>query len=205
MKSVFLGFGITLCVILSVIIVLTINGRNMRTNELNDALNSSLEETVRNLKDDNTYSINNADEYVADFMEAFLVQINSDSTVTINVLGVDYEKGLLSVEVIESYKHSNGNNGSVSAIRTVIFEQATESSDSVADEQVKITYMLPHNIIYKEFTVKKGSDIIMPQNPSIDGKEFLQWNVNGSTYSLIDRDNHKVKATKNISLVAVFE
>lgn len=177
----------------------------MRQNELNDAVDSALKDTVENQFDDTTYSVNSNDEFVADFIEALLIQINSDSTITVNVLGVDYEKGLLSVEVIESYKHPNGNIGAVSAMKTVIFEQDTNNSSSVTDEQVKITYLLADNIIYKEFTVKKDSDIIIPQNPSMNGKTFLQWNVNGSRYTLTDKDNHKVKATGNISLVAVFK
>ncbi len=57
------------------------------------------------------YSVNSNDELVADFMEALLVQINSDSTVVVNVLDVDYQKGLLSVEVIEKYKPPYWNRG----------------------------------------------------------------------------------------------
>jgi len=125
MKSVFLGFGITICSIISIVIVMTLCGTNMRQNELNDSVDSALKNTVENQFDDMTYSVNSNDELVADFMEALLVQINSDSTIVINVLDVDYQKGLLSVEVIEKYKHPIGTEGQVSVKRTAIMDQYT--------------------------------------------------------------------------------
>ena len=125
MKSVFLGFGITICSIISIVIVMTLCGTNMRQNELNDSVDSALNNTVENQFDDMTYSVNSNDELIADFMEALLVQINSDSTIVINVLDVDYQKGLLSVEVIEKYKHPIGTEGQVSVKRTAIMEQYT--------------------------------------------------------------------------------
>lgn len=129
MKSVFLGFGITICSIISIIIIMTLCGTNIRQNELNDAVDSALQDTVENQFDDTTYSVNSNDEFVADFMEALLVQINSDSTVVVNVLDADYQKGLLSVEVIEKYRHPIGTEGQVSVKRTVIMEQYFVSSN----------------------------------------------------------------------------
>ncbi|MEA5008187.1 hypothetical protein [Clostridium tyrobutyricum] len=123
MKNVFLGFGITICSITAIVIVMTLWGINIRQNELNNAVNGALKETIENQFDSKTYSINSNDELVADFMEALLVQINSDSTVVVNVLDVDYQKGLLSVEVIEKYKHPIGTEGQVSVKRTAIMEQ----------------------------------------------------------------------------------
>ena len=125
MKNVFLGFGITICAIISIVIVMTLCGTNMRQNELNRAVDSALQETVENQFDSKTYSVSSNDEFVADFMEALLVQINSECSIIVNVLDVDYQKGLLSVEIIEKYKHPIGTEGQVSVKRTVIMEQYT--------------------------------------------------------------------------------
>lgn len=125
MKNVFLGFGITICAIVSIVIVITLCGTNMRQNELNRAVDSALQDTVENQFDSKTYSVSSNDEFVADFVEALLVQINSDCSIKVNVLDVDYQKGLLSVEVIENYKHPIGIEGQVSVKRTVIMEQYT--------------------------------------------------------------------------------
>lgn len=123
MKNVFLGFGITICAIISIVIIMTLCGINMRQNELNRAVDSALQDTVENQFDSKTYSVSSNDEFIADFMEALLVQINSDCSIKVNVLDVDYQKGLLSVEVIEKYKHPIGTEGQVSVKRTVIMEQ----------------------------------------------------------------------------------
>lgn len=123
MKSVFLAFGITICSFLSIVIIMTLCGTNMRQNELKRAVDSALQDTVENQFDNTTYKVNSNDELTADFMEYLLVQINSDCTVVVNVLDVDYQKGLLSVEVIEKYKHPIGTEGQVSVKRTVIMEQ----------------------------------------------------------------------------------
>jgi hypothetical protein len=123
MKNVFLGFGITICAIISIVIVMTLCGTNMRQNELNRAVDIALQDTVENQFDSKTYSVSSNEEFIADFIEALLVQINSDCTVKINILDVDYQKGILSVEVIEKYKHPIGTEGEVSVKRTVIMEQ----------------------------------------------------------------------------------
>mgnify|MGYP001027610839 CR=1 FL=1 len=123
MKNVFLGFGITICAIISIVIVMTLCGTNMRQNELNRAVDIALQDTVESQFDSKTYSVSSNEEFIADFIEALLVQINSDCTVKINILDVDYQKGLLSVEVIEKYKHPIGTEGEVSVKRTVIMEQ----------------------------------------------------------------------------------
>lgn len=127
MKNVFLGFGITICAIISIVIIMTLCGTNMRQNELNravdSAVDSAVQDTVENQFNDITYSVSSNDEFIADFIEALLVQINSDCSVKVNVLDVDYQKGLLSVEVIEKYKHPIGTEGQVSVKRTVIMEQ----------------------------------------------------------------------------------
>ena len=70
-----------------------------------------------------------------------------------------------------------------------------------------MTYLVPSNginAIYKEFNVRVGSEIIIPQNPTIEGQTFLQWTLNGSKYILSDSDSNKVKIDEDISLLAEF-
>lgn len=126
MKNVFLGSVIMLCGVIFLVVVMTLGGKQLRQNELNRAVDGALEETVENQFNAKTYSVNNTNEFVVDFMETLLVQINSDSTIEIKVLDADYEKGLISVEVIEHFAHPVGTQGSVSVKRTVIMEQYTD-------------------------------------------------------------------------------
>lgn len=125
MKNAFLGFGITFCAIISIVIVMTLCGTNMRQNELNRSVDIALYGTVDTQFDEKTSFASSNDEFIAEFINALLVQINSDCSVKINVLDVDYQKGLLSVEVIEKFKHPIGKEGQVSVKRTVMMEQYT--------------------------------------------------------------------------------
>ena len=129
MKNVFLGSVITMCGVLFLVIVMTLSGKQLRANELRNAVDNALISTVENQFDEKSYDVNNTDEFIADFMQALLVQINSDCSIEIHILNVDQEKGLLSVEVIEHFYHPIGTEGQISVQRTVIMEQYSVSGD----------------------------------------------------------------------------
>ena len=193
-------------IIISMSIIFTVDGRRISNEETVDSLSSAIESSMQTLTD-NKYKITDNEEFIADFTQALLLQIESDSTVTFHVLDVDCEKGLLSIEVVEQYTHPNGKLGTVACVKTVIFEQDIESSLTDANRQVKITYLIPGNgtnTIYKDFSVQIGSEIIIPQNPTIEGKTFIQWTLNGSKYILSDHDRNKIKVDEDISLLAEF-
>jgi len=206
MKNTILGMCFVFLIVISISIIFTIDGRRMRNEEIVDCLSSSIESSMKTLAD-HKYKISDNEEFIADITQALLLQIESDSTITINILDVDYEKGILSIEVVEHNIYPNGNPSTVACVKTVILERDIGESLTEANRQVKITYLVPgngNNIIYKEFNIKKGSEIIIPQNPTIEGKTFLQWTLNGSKYILSDSDRNNVKADEDISLFAEF-
>lgn len=123
MKSIFLSFGLMICSVVSIVITMTLCGTSIRTNELNNAVDIALHSTVENQMDDTTYSVDNNEAFIADFLQVLLVQIQSDSGIEVRVLDVDYEKGLLSVEVSSKYNHPLGTEGIITVRRTVIMEQ----------------------------------------------------------------------------------
>jgi len=206
MKNTILGMCFIFLIVISMSIIYTIDGSRIRKEENTDSLSSAIESSMQTLVD-HKYKISNNEEFIADFTQALLLQIESDSTVIVNILDVDYNAGILSIEVVEHYKHPNGNSATVACVKTVIFEQDIDSSVSEANKQVKITFLIPdkgNNIIYKEFNVKKGSEIIIPKDPTLEGKKFHQWTLNGSRYILSDSDSNKVNVDENISLIAEF-
>jgi len=201
-------WGIVLVIIgvFMLLILSTIDGRRIRNQEATDSLRLAIESTIQDLNNEK-FNINDNQTFIADFIQALAIQIESNSTIAVNVLDVDYEKGMLSIEVVEHYMHPNGKTGTVACVKTVIFEQDINRIVIEAAKQVKITFLVPGNgtnVIYKEFNVKKGSEIIIPQNPTIEGKAFLQWTLNGSKYILSDLDRNKVKVDEDLSLLAEF-
>lgn len=190
--------------IISIGIVMTLDGRAVRLNEAEKSLSLSIDNTLENLMKRKNYTICTENELIADLMESLLIQIESSSTVEINVLDADSERGLLSIEVVEKFQHPNGKAGTISAVKTVLFESDRDSSLSKAETQITITYLLPGNILYKEYTIKKGSEIIVPKSPYMEEKTFLHWDVNGKKFPLTITGNQRVKVDEDIILTAVF-
>lgn len=100
----------------------TVENKTMRQNELDSNLDKALERTMEILTIDPVYQISKNDtEVAADFIENFLVNTTSDATFKIDIITVDPEKGLLDVQVSESYAQVIGT-GKVSARKTVILD-----------------------------------------------------------------------------------
>ena len=123
MKQMVFGMIALTMVVLFLTIIITVHGRTLRSSEVSQSLSEAMQTTMNHLLSQNAYSIADKDEFVADFLETFLLQVNSDSDITVHILKADYEKGLLSIEVVENYTHPNGEKGQVSACRTILLDK----------------------------------------------------------------------------------
>lgn len=151
-------------VLLSINISMTVNARDIRQQEAENALDSALEGTISTLSK-NTYSINNQEEYIADLVMALTEQIQSDSSVTIRVLDTDYDKGIMSIQVTETYKHINGKTGNVVTKKTVILEDKEHQDINNDVNMYTIQYLYPDNSVYKYMQVSEGTSLNEPVNP----------------------------------------
>lgn len=174
MRNIVLGFVFAAMILLSVNIVSTMNSRSTRSQELSDALDTALEGTLSTLSK-GTYDISDTDEYIADLMSNIAGQIQSDSELTVNILDADIEKGIMTVQVKEEYKHINGKTGAVTASKTVLLEEQQTTEDAEITDTVTINFYLPDNTLYKSYKVKKGTEISEPVAPS----ENIEWLENG--------------------------
>lgn len=122
MKTIVKGFCSIIIVIYFVLIMIGILYKSSRQYEVDTALNSSIMQTM-NVLYDKRYEINSNEELVSEFHRNLLLQINSTSNLIVNVYGLDYQKGLLDVELILEFKYIDGRTGEVSARKTVLIEQ----------------------------------------------------------------------------------
>lgn len=162
----------------------TVENKTMRQNELDSNLDKALERTMEILTIDPVYQISKNDtEVAADFIENFLVNTTSDAIFKIDIITVDPEKGLLDVQVSESYAQVIGT-GKVSARKTVILDD-WENPDNTyftirfcLDDKIikqvnihggdKITKgILPQSIAESETAVFKGWRMMMPQESDV--------------------------------------
>lgn len=197
MKNIIIGLFSIIILVLLFQISFSLYGRSTRQQEARDSIENAMKTAMNVLTDDREYRPESNEEFVSDFLEAFLMEIESKSNVTVNILDVNYEKGLLSVEGILQFKYPNGKESSVSAQRTIILEQFYHVVES---EKYTIQYIVDGQT-YKQYTLKEGTPYITPNTPTADGKTFQGWkNINTDT---IENINTKT-VTSNETYVAVF-
>lgn len=120
-KAIFCVLTILIILIFSMAYI-TIHGRQVRQNELNVALEQSMEKSISLLLENDGKPVSE-EEWIEMFCLDLSMQIASASDLTINILDADFEKGLLRVEVTLSYRNPIGTTSTVSSERMVLVEQ----------------------------------------------------------------------------------
>lgn len=217
MKHIIYGLTCMLLVIFIVTIILTVQGRTLRSTEAEHALAESVDSALSNVMEE-MYPIENAELFAADLLQALLVQTNSTSDLTVSILEADLAHGILSVEITESYSHPNGNKGTVSACRTVIFDKEVEEEP----ESHTVSFYTADKELYKAYTIPKDSYCSMPAAPKKEGKIFKNWRFvtggagvagqaettvesTGASKNVVASGGVPFAVTEDISLIAVFE
>lgn len=171
MKKVAFGIACGLVSVYVAILMLTLFGRAARQSEteymLAQAIGSSLSGVMQK---ENHVAADNG-ELVVDFLKSLLIQANSDSDIQVSILDADSQKGILSVEITEKYRHPNGKEGSVSQVRTVIFDRAQEKEAKYH----KVSFYTASDEIYKEYRLQEDSVCSIPVPPQKEGKRFVCW------------------------------
>ena len=179
-------------------------------------LEESIEQSLENLKIKKTYSIDNTDEFIADFVQNLILYIESDSEIKVEILSVDIEKGLLDVNVIETFEQPNGSTKSISCRKTVIMESYTDSPLNY----FTLRFLVPEDDDvdsfgeYKIITISEDGTVILPTvAPEKEGYTFKGWSYTkpaaSNSYSpeiisATDVDG-KLTVEENLVFYAVFE
>ena len=152
--------------------IMAVSGRMNRSMELKSNLPSAAEETAENLLT-KKYDIADKNQLEADFLETLAYAIDSDSNIRLKVNAADKEKQLLSVSVIEEFKHPNGKPGTVSYDRTAVVNKLQEE----ALETYQVSYYLTNTDTecYKCYTVHADDMVPVPKDPVVEGKTFTGW------------------------------
>lgn len=210
MKNVLIAAGLVVIIVFTTVISLTMFGHNTRQNEVEAALTSAVEQTLSNLMVEKHYSINNTHEFIADFTQRLVLGLDSDSEVTINILAMDMEKGLLDVEVVETYRQMDGSTGSASYRKTVILDEvpAEENGEEAPLGPCSITFMVesvaaPGSYeIYKMFTIPAGHNVIFPgKAPEKTDSTFVGWSLAADSAEIV---TSTMQASENMIFYAVF-
>lgn len=212
--------GALITTILVCILVLTgatifaIEGKTTRQNELDANLSSAMDRSMEIMTVDKKYDIENNEQLIADFIQNFLVRLNSNSDVTIDILGVDAEKGLLSVRATETFPSLFGES-SVSATRTIILDDY----ENTEEEYFEVTFYETYedgkfNDPLKQIHVYGGSTLahLNPVTPVKTGSVLKGWKmayeIDGEYYMTEqiynEEDFENLSVTKNLKFVSVW-
>lgn len=197
MKKIILSFSLGMMILTTVLIVMSVDAKDIRQDEINGSLPVALEAAVESAMaqtyEDRAYSTGDSDEFVMDFLEKFCMQIDSAEDIEVKVLDMDYEHGLMSVEVTASFPNAGGNISRISCVKTAVLEK---EQDTASQEYAQITFMT-NDEVYKVYSLPKGSNIIIPVNPEDTG--FRYWS---------DISGHQIDEsyviTEDMTIIAVY-
>lgn len=206
MRKMILYCLLGIAVILTIFSCISVHSRSAREDEAEQGLSEAIDATISAIFVNTTYNVASQEEFVADFIQGLLLNLESTSKVTVNVLAADEEKGILSVEVIETYQHINGKTGTVSECRTMIFDKVDEEDAEICTiylylsesdmQQEDGTY----EDCYKIYSAAAGEIVSIPGAHAEGSRTFKGWcTLDGKML----QDTFKIE--HSVSAYAVFD
>lgn len=197
MKHTIYGISLAVITMLVVAIVLGISGRNVRKNEMETSLNTAVEQSLEQLRNEKGYEIGSYQELIADFNQVLLLQMESDSDIQVNILTADVEKGILDVEITETYRNILGKEEQAVCRKSVVLEEYSEK---------KVYHMVTFLVdgeVYARYSIYEGGKLVQPKKmPEKEGARFCYWVRQGENREC---ELEEIVADGEIFLEAVFE
>lgn len=203
MKQTVLGTIVVTITLIVTSILFSIDSRTIRQQEIENALEEALKSCAESIWVNSTYAAQTENEFAADLIQTITTQIESDSAVSIRILDLDNEKGIVSAEAVLKYNYPNGKTGTVSTVKTVIMEKNVFNPDADIKQTYTVEFYLPdvpEDELYKQYKVLENAACIVPENPEIEGKTFVRWQTADGT----EVNPSTLQVVSDVSLFAVF-
>lgn len=203
MKQAVLGTVVLSITLIVASILFSLDSRTIRQQEIENALEEALKSCAESIWVNSTYAAQTENEFAADLIQTITTQIESDSAVSIRILDLDNEKGIVSAEAVLKYKYPNGKTGTVSTVKTVIMEKNVFNPDADIKQTYTVAFYLPdvpEDELYKQYKVLENAACIVPENPEIEGKTFVRWQTADGT----EVNPRTLQVVSDVSLFAVF-
>lgn len=203
MKQAVLGTVVLSITLIVASILFSLDSRTIRQQEIENALEEALKSCAESIWVNSTYAAQTENELAADLIQTITTQIESDSAVSIRILDLDNEKGIVSAEAVLKYKYPNGKTGTVSTVKTVIMEKNVFNPDADIKQTYTVAFYLPdvpEDELYKQYKVLENAACIVPENPEIEGKTFVRWQTADGT----EVNPSTLQVVSDVSLFAVF-
>ena len=193
MKTTAFGIASFMITFLSILIVLNITTQSQMDTKMQRELSKNMDSALTNAMISKHYTISSEDELIADVLGSIIQNTSENVSLDASVKAVDLEKGILSLQLAETYKKMNGKDKTITLSKTVVLEAEDDMSDTYLIEFVT------EDFNYKTYRIKSGETLVMPLEPNISGKTFASWTLNGA-----DVDVSTLIADKDYRFVARF-
>ena len=177
MKQIVFGIACVVIMILFAVALMTIEGQVARENELDNSLYSAMSQTM--FAQENTlYGSFKSDQAMREFFTDSLMtsvckgdddRRDEALNVSVDVLGLDRKKGLLSARVIEDFSYPNGAIGHVVREGTMIAEKKVIKHFTVTfmvDYSVTLNnaeYSVRRQRVLKKLILLEGDRVVLPK------------------------------------------
>lgn len=193
MKNLAIIISFVTITVMTFFIIQSLQIKEYRTVELSEAVDNALMAVMDNLANNKCYAIESDEELVEDFKEMLMTSIDADSEIIVDIISVDYQRGLLGVKVTENYKYLNNRNGSIVKSATVLIDQKKSEK-----RYFTIQYYV-NDSIYKSYRLAEGETVIIPKEPVWEGHNFTAWSCESGEMS------EKDTVTGNQTYYAMFD
>ncbi|MBQ1597580.1 MAG: hypothetical protein IIT72_00130 [Lachnospiraceae bacterium] len=188
-------------ILMVVLAIMTVHGRDLRQGELEEALSLSAKQALEGAVISGDTKVHDKDALSASFMQLFLNRIKGEEDpglkVQVDILQADVKKGMLCVHAKEWYTHPDGRKGSCEATATYIVERESRKKSCQVSyyipwdiaRELGLDYVKGENTLYRRFAVSEGKKIKDPGVPPDVGKmHFTGWEaVDGITIGSVAR------------------
>lgn len=99
-------------------------GRYLYENELEKNLEEAVSQTVEEVMEEQSFDMENKNEFIALFLEKFVGSSQNDVDMTVKVISADPVKGLLDIEVSERPVFLGRIENEITVRRTVLFDRS---------------------------------------------------------------------------------
>jgi hypothetical protein len=176
MKNLMIGLMMALITGLVIMALMIISSRHQREKELEHALTFAVSQTLRSaVRSGKEVSAGELENRLEEGLNRRLKvaerkEKDKAFSLKVEILKADADKGILSCKAEESYSHMNGKRGRVSAEATALLE--TDAKETF----YQVSFFLPgEDRAIRSYTLQKGSRVVRPEDPKIEGKSFSGW------------------------------
>lgn len=172
MKNLVLGIVTILLGIIITLTTVTITGAMNRDIELEDALKIATNRAIENCTSRYNYSLDDNYEFAAALLMELSNEIENDASLNVEIMGIDKDKGYLSLRVTENYITATGQEKSAICETSAYLDRGDTSG---IIQGVKVTFFDIDGCYLGEQTLNQGETIKSIITPSRAGLTFDGW------------------------------